>query len=193
MVPHQNLAILFDLVFIESEADYLGKVSTLYETLTTSQPPIPTAVISIDDFYLTHDDQVQLASTNPDNPILQHRGQPSTHDLPLLKSTFQSLRAGKPTKLPVYDKSAFSGHGDRAPESTWGSVNGEGEEEVQVVVLEGWCVGFRPLSDEMLEEKWNTAVELEKKGEYDGRLGKLKFQNVKTVNDALKNYDQVTE
>lgn len=165
----------------------------MYETLTTSNPPIPTAVISIDDFYLTHDDQTSLAEQNPSNPILQHRGQPSTHDLELMVSTLSSLRDGKPTKLPVYDKSAFSGQGDRAPESTWRSVNGAGEEKVQVAVLEGWCVGFRPVPDEELRAKWEQAVEEEKKGSCRGQLGKLKLEDVKTVNDALKRYNQVTE
>ncbi|KAF2098845.1 P-loop containing nucleoside triphosphate hydrolase protein [Rhizodiscina lignyota] len=167
-------------------------VSTLHNTLTTSYPLITTAIVSIDDFYLTHEDQVALAKSNPTNPILQHRGQPSTHDIPLLVSTFASLRDGKPSKIPVYDKSAFSGQGDRAPESTWTSVN-EGQEKVQVVVLEGWCVGFRPVSDEALEEKWKRAVAEEKKGSYDGQLGKLKFEDIKTVNDALKKYDEVTD
>lgn len=31
---------------------------------------------SIDDFYLTHEDQVRLAASQPDNKLLQHRGQP---------------------------------------------------------------------------------------------------------------------
>lgn len=150
-------------------------------------------MISIDDFYLTHDDQVSLASEFPSNPILQHRGQPSTHDLPLLVSTFASLKARKPTKLPVYDKSAFSGQGDRAPESTWSTINADGQEKVQVVIFEGWCVGFRPLSDDMLEAKWREATERQKSGQYDGQLGKLKFECIKTVNDALKKYDEVTE
>lgn len=35
-----------------------------------------TLVCSIDDFYLTHDDQQALARENASNALLQHRGEP---------------------------------------------------------------------------------------------------------------------
>ena len=41
----------------------------------------------------------------------------------------------------MYDKSLRGGRGDRAPESAWPVVTGP----LQVVCLEGWCLGFRPL------------------------------------------------
>lgn len=37
---------------------------------------LPTLVVSIDDFYLTHADQVALARANPDNALVQCRGEP---------------------------------------------------------------------------------------------------------------------
>lgn len=37
---------------------------------------IPTLVCSIDDFYLTHEDQVTLARANPENALWQVRGEP---------------------------------------------------------------------------------------------------------------------
>lgn len=37
---------------------------------------LETIVCSIDDFYLTHEDQVALAENHKDNPLVQHRGEP---------------------------------------------------------------------------------------------------------------------
>ena len=48
---------------------------------------------------------------------------------------------GATAAVPLYDKSLRGGRGDRAPESTWPVVSGP----LQVVCLEGWCLGFRPL------------------------------------------------
>ena len=150
--------------------------------------------LSLDDIYLTHDDQVALAQAHPSNPLLQHRGQPSTHDLALGEQVFDSLRAGRPTAIPQYDKSAFAGQGDRVPQSQWQVVNGDGQEKVKVVIFEGWCVGFRAWDDKTLREKWEAAVRLkEQDSNYNGRLGHVKFEDVKAVNDALRKYDNLTE
>lgn len=35
-----------------------------------------TLVLSLDDLYLTHEKQVELAKANPENPLVQHRGEP---------------------------------------------------------------------------------------------------------------------
>jgi D-glycerate 3-kinase len=149
--------------------------------------------LSLDDLYLTHADQVALAAAHPDNPLLQHRGQPSTHDLALGEKVFSSLRAKQPTAIPQYDKSAFSGQGDRVPESQWEVVNREGQENIKVVIFEGWCVGFRPLDETTLKEKWEAAVQKKNEGKYDGRLGHVKLEDVRTINEALKRYDVLTE
>lgn len=52
-------------------------VAALSETLR--QQNVPTLVCSIDEFYLTRDDQVKLAETHPDNALVQHRGEPGMH------------------------------------------------------------------------------------------------------------------
>jgi len=43
--------------------------------------------------------------------------------------------------VPRYDKSAFGGAGDRAPEDTWPAVAGP----LDVVLFEGWMLGFSPV------------------------------------------------
>lgn len=154
--------------------------------------------LSLDDLYLTHAQQEHLAASHPSNPLLQHRGQPGTHDLTLAKKVFSALRAGQRTAIPAYDKSAFSGQGDRVPASQWEVVNKEGEEKVKVVIFEGWCVGFRAWDEEVLRGKWEDAVRLREaatagQGEYKGRLGYVGLEDVRTVNEALRGYDVITE
>ncbi|KAJ5929576.1 hypothetical protein N7454_006526 [Penicillium verhagenii] len=168
-------------------------VSTLYETLRSEPYSLPVVTLSLDDLYLTHADQVALAEANPNNPLLQHRGQPSTHDLALGEKVFASLAAEQPTAIPQYDKSAFSGQGDRVPESQWEIVNKEGQEKVKIIIFEGWCVGFRPWDDETLRAKWETAVQQKETGNYQGRLGHVKLEDVQAVNNALKRYDALTD
>ena len=150
-------------------------------------------VLSIDDFYLCHDDQVRLASRYPANPLIQHRGQPSTHDLPLILSVFSALRQGRSSKIPVYDKSAFSGQGDRAPSDDWSTVSNEGDEPIHIVLFEGWCVGFRALDDEDVRKSWKSAVNQRASKEYEGRLGLNSLESIEYVNSALKGYDEITE
>ncbi|KAJ5659250.1 hypothetical protein N7507_005701 [Penicillium longicatenatum] len=168
-------------------------VSTLQETLRSEPYSLSVVTLSLDDLYLTHADQVALAEAHPNNPLLQHRGQPSTHDLALGEKVFASLAAEQPTAIPQYDKSAFSGQGDRVPESQWEVVNKEGQKKIKIVIFEGWCVGFRPWDDETLRSKWETAVRQKETGNYDGRLGHVKLEDVQAVNDALKRYNALTD
>lgn len=73
-------------------------------------------------------------------------------------------------------------------------VNADGQgRKVEVVVFEGWCVGFRALSEEALERKWRKAREAAESPGYDGQLGKLEFESVSFVNVALREYDALTE
>ncbi|KAL3475250.1 P-loop containing nucleoside triphosphate hydrolase protein [Aspergillus californicus] len=168
-------------------------VSTLQKTLRSPPYSLPVVTLSLDDLYLTHADQQSLAQSHPTNPLLQHRGQPATHDLPLAESVFASLRAGRPTSIPAYDKSAFSGQGDRVPQSQWETVNGENQEKIKIIIFEGWSVGFRAWDDDVLRAKWEAAVKLKQNDPgYKGRLGHVKFEDIKTVNEELRGYDVLT-
>jgi D-glycerate 3-kinase len=70
-------------------------------------------------------------------------------------------------------------------------VNKPGEQAVDIIILEGWCVGFLALSDGELATKWRAAKDLEDAGKETGQLGKLKLADVQFVNDALKRYGTV--
>lgn len=104
--------------------------------------------ISIDDFYLTHEAQQALAARFPNNRFLAFRGYPGTHDVEVGRTTLASLSEGRPTRVPVYDKSAHQGRGDRAPSSAHRMVEGR----LDFVILEGWMLGFRPVPEEALAQ-----------------------------------------
>jgi D-glycerate 3-kinase len=91
---------------------------------------------------------------------------------------------GKPTKVPQYDKSAFSGHGDRAPESQWRPINQPGQPPVRAVILEGWAVGFRAMSPEDVEARWKAPSRT---------LANHKLEHLLFVNEKLKGYDALTD
>jgi pantothenate kinase-related protein Tda10 len=127
--------------------------------------------------------------------LIQHRGVPSTHDITTGVALFDALYNRQPNiKIPKYDKSQFNGQGDRAPEEEWEVVNREGVKAVEVVVFEGWCVGFRALEDGEVERKWRAGQEqAEREGDvYQGRLGKLRLEDVMFVNEKLREYEGLT-
>ena len=143
--------------------------------------------------YLSREEQAALAAQHPHNPLIQHRGQPSTHDINLGISTFSKLRDRQLVKIPAYDKSAFGGVGDRIPEEQWIIVNQSDQPVTKIVIFEGWCVGFRPLDSIELKRKWEAAVTQTKQGGYKGRLGYVRFEDINLVNDALQKYNQLTD
>ncbi len=98
------------------------------------------AVLSIDDFYLTRAQRQALAQEI--HPLLMTRGAPGTHDVSLARECIAALRAGQRPRLPRFDK----GQDDRYPLDQWWQPS----EPVQVVLLEGWCVGARPESEASL-------------------------------------------
>jgi D-glycerate 3-kinase len=127
--------------------------------------------VSIDDFYLTRDEQQALAARHPGHPYLLHRGYPGTHDVALgsrVLAALEALGAGEESLVPVYDKAAHGGRGDRAPASAWRRVVGP----LDFVILEGWMLGFTPVPPDSLEPDlrapnalladyaaWNDALE----------------------------------
>jgi D-glycerate 3-kinase len=113
--------------------------------------------ISIDDFYLTNADQKQLAARHRDNPLLQQRGYPGTHDVALGIETLAALRAARSgtVAIPVYDKAADSGRGDRVPRAQWREVAAP----LDLIILEGWMLGF-PRVDSPLTPHMQAVNEL---------------------------------
>lgn len=111
--------------------------------------------LSLDDFYLTASQRRQLAIDI--HPLLATRGVPGTHDMGLLRSTLDSLLAGRQTRVPRFDKAAD----DRYPEDSWDAI----DSPVDIVLLEGWCMGAIAQPVDELAEPVN---ELESAEDADG-------------------------
>lgn len=109
--------------------------STLAAALAArlQQRGLAAAAVSIDDFYLTRTQRLALARRV--HPLLATRGVPGTHDLPLLLDVLRRVRAGQPAALPVFDKLSD----DRLPPQHWHPPG-----RLDVLILEGWCIGARP-------------------------------------------------
>ncbi len=107
--------------------------------------------VSIDDFYLTRPEQEALAARHLGDRSLEHRGSPGTHDVPLGRAVLAALMvcSSGAVRVPVYDKSAHGGRGDRAPEARWRAV----ERPLDLVVVEGWMLGFRPAPEPGLDPR----------------------------------------
>ncbi|TFH74880.1 hypothetical protein E3V39_01620 [Gammaproteobacteria bacterium LSUCC0112] len=114
-------------------------------------------VLSIDDIYLTRAQRSELARDV--HPLLQTRGVPGTHDLAMGLSLLADLKAATSDTLvdiPRFDKS----RDDRRPVQDWNVHHGP----VDVIVIEGWCVGALPAS--LAGEPINR---LEQEQDADGR------------------------
>lgn len=95
--------------------------------------------ISLDDYYLPRQ-EIKLLSERY-GPPYHHRGVPGTHDTILLYEHIQQMRCAalSTIKLPVYDKFACDGEGDRIG---WREI----KLPVRVVIVEGWMLGFHPVA-----------------------------------------------
>lgn len=102
--------------------------------------------LSLDDFYLGREARNWLAGRV--HRLLQVRGPPGTHDVALACAVLDSLRGRGETPLPAFDKATD----ERQPRSRWRTVDGP----VDVVILEGWCVGARPEPAERLRTPINS-------------------------------------
>ena len=92
-------------------------------------------VLSIDDFYLTRAEREKLSKAV--HPLLITRGVPGTHDVPLLLQILdQLINFTGPLSIPRFDKLTD----DRVPIEQFDLVT----EPVDLVILEGWCVGITP-------------------------------------------------
>ena len=87
--------------------------------------------LSLDEFYLTHEARQRLAREV--HPLLATRGPPGTHDVAMAGAVIDQLRAPGKVALPRFDKATDT----RAPRASWERVTSP----VDVILLEGWCVG----------------------------------------------------
>lgn len=133
------------------------------------------AVLSLDDLYRTHDGLEKVARDHPNNPLLAGRGPPGTHDMELASSIIRKVihinEGNGHVDLPVFDKSLCNGEGDRSEKTV--PVDGP----LDIFILEGWSVGFGPLTSSALEQRYKK-----KDGKY---FSKHTLESLRQLNDAL--------
>lgn len=186
----------------------------LVANLQKLYPSLNIVQFLMDDLYLSHKNQEELSrqARTEDNPLLQGRGLPGTHDVELGLEIFRHLTGsreagmvsntpkespaiylsnkslqesvdpdfhGSPLKIPVYDKSAFCGEGDREPFSKWQSV----KFPVDLVIFEGWFNGFLPLDSDQLRTKFLVSGP-------EGPLQRYRMSSLEAINSKLQQYTQ---
>jgi D-glycerate 3-kinase len=154
--------------------------------------------LSLDDLYFDHANLIRIRESSQNNGLLQTRGHPGTHDEQLADEFFGSLRTGSTEVLiPSFDKSKFDGEGDRVPKDQWKSI--PGNPPLDVLIFEGWCLGFQPLSDAEMEEKWQLAKRLHQEavessepeqnpGYSTTTLAKHSLDHLRIINKNLRRY-----
>ena len=102
-----------------------------YAARLLEQRGMRAVALSLDDFYLSHEARQRLAREV--HPLLAVRGPPGTHDVGMAGAALDQLRARGKVSLPRFDKASDN----RAPRAAWPTV----ASPVDVILLEGWCVG----------------------------------------------------
>lgn len=117
-----------------------------------SRADLEVLTLSLDDFYLTRAERLRLARDV--HPLLATRGVPGTHDIAALTQVLRALRDGETGSLwvPRFDKA----RDDRSPERD--TVD---PAILDIVILEGWCVGTPAQSANALREPVNQLEALE--------------------------------
>ena len=133
-----------------------------------------------------------LGRAHPTYSLLQGRGQPGTHDVQVGERILRAFRtdANDTVSLPVYDKSAHGGAGDR--QTVWKCVN----RPVDVVLFEGWCLGFRSLSEtelaQMYEEGKSRFSEMREEDAKDrAEFTACGLDELRFVNEQLQGWEQI--
>lgn len=122
--------------------------SEFLKLLLAYEHQLNAVVLSMDDFYLSHEERKQLA--DKEHPLLKTRGVPGTHDIQLALDTINKLgklNDKQSISVPRFDKSTD----DRFPEEQWQQVSGP----VDIIILEGWCVALRPQSPTEIKQAVN--------------------------------------
>lgn len=102
--------------------------------------------LSLDDLYLGRAERAVLARTV--HPLLATRGVPGTHDVALGLRVLDAAGCPGRVAVPRFDKALD----DRKPASQWPII----ETPVDLVVIEGWCIGAIPQDDGHLAEPVNA-------------------------------------
>lgn len=137
-----------------------------------------TAVLALDDLYLSKARREQLAATV--HPLLRTRGVPGTHDIPFGERLLDNLGNAGEIRIPRFDKL----RDDLVAPEGWPRLEGP----FDLVLFEGWCIGARPEPDNALDAPvndlertedgdgtWRRFVNAQLAGEYARLFGRIGF------------------
>jgi D-glycerate 3-kinase len=149
------------------------------EMLIAAKYQLQVVTLSLDDFYYTREHRINLSQEV--HSLLATRGVPGTHDMVLLASTLDALLDpdhNAAIDIPRFDKA----RDDRRPE--WERLTGP----VDIVLLEGWCLGARPQAIDELVEPINA---LEEEEDPDGVW--RNYVNAALARDFLPLYSRIDQ
>ncbi|KAF9156315.1 hypothetical protein DFQ26_009403 [Actinomortierella ambigua] len=178
----------------------------LVKTLSGAPHNLRVFAFSMDDVYLPYEDQIRLSQQHPANDLLASRGLPGTHDIELGTRTFQLLcEANRLSKekqqsvkvaVPSYDKSLHAGKGDQVPRAQWQLIQGP----FDVVLFEGWSLGFKAVDQGRLEQLYKQSQELRQQystvsnstlqRDQGGYAAQHSLESLEFVNEQLKEYEK---
>lgn len=134
--------------------------------------------LSIDDFYYSRSKREQLAKDL--HPLFQTRGVPGTHDTALMEKTLTALLDNKVIEIPRFDKAI-----DNPIDCADWQLS---PDNVDIILLEGWCVGAEaddescldwPINalerDEDSEKKWRGYINKQLTEKYTDIFSLLDF------------------
>ncbi len=164
-------------------------LAAIVSLLLREQHGLRCASLSLDDLYLTRAKRQALADAI--HPLFITRGVPGTHDIKLGNKILDQVLAGQPLVLPRFDKL----RDDRAAKEQWSEYP-----PLDVLLLEGWCVGCQPQSDtaapiNRLEQEedpdagWRNYVNTCLQGEYANFFSRLHALLMLAVPSMDKVYD----
>jgi len=168
-----------------SQGSGKSTLSDLLKTLLSEQYGISVITLSIDDFYYTRQERAALANTT--HPLLITRGVPGTHDILLLTETINLLSdtlsnttndTQQTVAIPRFDKAID----DRKAKELWDIV----KRPVDIILLEGWCVGTSAMDDKSLNLPINS---LEEKEDSDAKW--RRYSNQQLSNEYAKLFERL--
>jgi D-glycerate 3-kinase len=177
---HQNSAERPFVVGINgSQGSGKSTLTAFISAYLENEYDLKVVALSIDDFYFDKSHRNALATKI--HPLLATRGVPGTHDTRLAMATIDDLKNNGEVAIPRFNKATDN----PLPKENWPRCTAP----VDVIILEGWCVGIQPQAVNLvrhpvnsLEENhdslgiWRNFVNTELAGAYQELFAQIDYQ-----------------